>query len=60
MNNHYKLIGVINRFNINPNFVYPILEKDNKYYFQCISNNIIISFKEVPKNYIQRSYTYQI
>lgn len=49
-NDFYKLVGTINIFGLYPDFVYPIFEKDNKYYFSCSKNNIITYFKEITKN----------
>lgn len=30
----YKLVGILNLFDVIPDFVYPIFEKDNQYFFQ--------------------------
>ena len=46
-NNCYKFIGVINFFGVYPDFVYPIFEKDGKYYFQKTHNSMITSFNEI-------------
>lgn len=48
-NNSYKLVGVINPFGVVSEFVYPIFENNNKYYFQSSENNTIKSFREIPK-----------
>lgn len=50
----YKLVGIMNLFNIVPDFVRPIFENDNKLYFQ-ISNEktaIITEFVPVKENAI--------
>lgn len=50
----YKLVGIMNLFNIVPDFVRPIFENDNKLYFQ-ISNEktaIITEFVPVKENVI--------
>lgn len=49
-NNCYKFVGVINFFGVCPDFVYPIFEKEGKYYFQKTSNTLIISFNEIKDN----------
>ena len=36
MNEQYKLVGVLNLYEVVPDFVYPIFEKDKKYYFLVI------------------------
>lgn len=33
MQDNYKLVGILNLFDIVPDFVYPIFERDNQYYF---------------------------
>ena len=33
MQENYRLIGIMDMFGIVPNFVFPVFEKDKKYYF---------------------------
>lgn len=33
MQSNYKLVGILNLFDIVPDFVYPIFERDSQYYF---------------------------
>lgn len=49
-NNYYKFVGVINFFGLYPDFVYPIFERDGKYYFQKTRNTLITSFNEIKDN----------
>lgn len=37
MKEQYKLVGFLNLFEVVPDFVYPIFEKDNNYYFCIVS-----------------------
>lgn len=48
--NNYRLVGIINIFGIYPAFVYPIFEKDGKYYLQHSEVNVIDCFVETSKN----------
>ena len=48
-NNYYKLIGTINIFGIYPDFVYPVFERNGKYYLQHSEDNIIDYFIEISK-----------
>lgn len=55
MNNDcYKLVGTINLFGVCPEFVYPIFERNGKYYFQCSNNATISSFKEIVENLYEK------
>ena len=49
-NYYYKFVGVINFFGVCPDFVYPIFERDSKYFFQKTNNTIITSFNEIKDN----------
>ena len=40
----YKLIGFLNLFDIVPDFVYPVFENEDLYYFQDECNGIVIDF----------------
>lgn len=58
MNNNddnYKFVGIMNRFGVQPDFVYPIFENDGKFYFSKSSNGIISFFREIKDiNYIKK------
>ena len=45
MKEQYKLVGILNLFEVVPDFVYPIFEKDNKYYF-CIGSEEELKIKD--------------
>jgi len=45
----YNLIGVITSLNECADFVRPVFECNDKYYFQYGKNGIINTFKEIPK-----------
>lgn len=49
-NDIYKLVGIINIFGIYPDFVYPIFERNGKYYLQHFQSNAIDSFIETSKS----------
>lgn len=52
---NYKFVGIMNRFGVYPDFVYPIFENNGKFYFPKASNGIIISFREIKDvNYIKK------
>ena len=54
-NDVYKFVGVINRFGVYPDFVYPVFEKNDKYYLEFCYDNFIHSFKEITeKKYIDK------
>lgn len=55
-NEIYKLVGILNMFDISPDFVYPIFEKDRKYYFQTgdIQKLQISEFSPVKESYISK------
>ncbi len=50
MLNLYKLTGFIDLFDIIPNFVFPVFEKDGKLFFQNGHKNRIEEFVEVKKS----------
>lgn len=53
--NQYKLFGTMNMFDIIPDFVYLVFEKDGKYYFENSDNSSEIdSFSEINKEYISK------
>lgn len=45
--NNYKFVGVIDSFNMCPDFVRPVFERGGKYYFQMGKNGVISSFREL-------------
>lgn len=49
MKDNYRLTRVINIFGIYPDFVYPIFEKDGKYYLQHSENNAIDNFIDISE-----------
>lgn len=51
MQNNYKFVGVINRFGIYPDFVYPVFECFGEYYIQSSNLGTIIDFKKIKKKY---------
>jgi len=54
---NYKFVGIINPFDIYPDFVYPIFEKNGKYYFQKTNNTSITVFNEIKDNFrIEKIY----
>ena len=48
----YKLVGILNMFNLLPDFIYPIFEKDNKYYLLTgdMKTKTIETFKKVKES----------
>lgn len=34
MTENYKLVGILNMFNVIPDFIFPVFEKDGHYYFE--------------------------
>ncbi len=50
MLNKYKLIGFLNLFNIVPDFVVPVFESKEKYYFQDGEQDRIKEFVEAKKS----------
>ena len=61
----YKLIGILNVFDITPEFVYPVFEYDSRYYVQDrLSTKKIDAFELITKenfiNNIQPLYKYYL
>ena len=48
MSEKFKLIGFMNLFDIVPDFVMPIFEKDNKYYFEIGDEESLIITEFAP------------
>ena len=51
MQENYKFVGVINRFGIYPDFVYPVFERFGEYYIQYSNLGTITDFKKIKKKY---------
>ena len=65
----YKLAGILNLFNVVPDFVYPVFERNNQYYFMTgdedtlktegyipvIGDDVIKRIAKIIKNHINKS-----
>ena len=54
MHNLYKLIGFIDLFDIIPNFVYPVFEKEGRWFFQHGHQDRVEEFVEVKQSVFSR------
>ena len=56
----YKLVGIFNMFDIIPDFVYPVFEREGKYFFQDANeeghtiNSPIESFVQIKESAIEK------
>lgn len=54
MSESYKFIGVLNLFNIYPDFLFPIYEKGNELFFHNGKKNRIYNFDKIPESVLER------
>lgn len=47
MDRYYEFVGVVNLFNIYPDFVFPIYVYENEFFFHNGIDNIILSFEQI-------------
>lgn len=54
MNECYKFIGVLNLFNVYPDFLFPIYTKENKFFFHNGNKNRIYNFDMIPESVLEK------
>lgn len=54
MSDSYKFVGVLNLFDVYPDFVFPIYKKDDKLFFHNGENNRIFNFDEVTNSVLDK------